>query len=117
MFVSMDVPVLSLYAQEGIVRRRVNADGSEIGTCFDTLMKLVTTLCKHYRTETNTVSQHSPLCSVTPPNIGGSSATWLGSSQADGQLRVRVRVRVTLRLTVRQSVCLGVEPRLGLMTR
>jgi hypothetical protein len=30
---------------------------------------------------------------------------------------VRVRVRVTLRLTVSQSVCLGVEPRLGLMTR
>jgi hypothetical protein len=28
-----------------------------------------------------------------------------------------VRVRVTLRLTVSQSVCLGVEPRLGLMTR
>jgi hypothetical protein len=30
---------------------------------------------------------------------------------------VRVRVRVTLRLTVSQSVCVGVEPRLGLMTR
>jgi hypothetical protein len=30
---------------------------------------------------------------------------------------VRVRVRVSLRLTVRQSVCLGVEPRSGLMTR
>jgi hypothetical protein len=28
-----------------------------------------------------------------------------------------VRVRVTLRLTVSQSVCVGVEPRLGLMTR
>jgi hypothetical protein len=28
-----------------------------------------------------------------------------------------IRVRVSLRLTVRQSVCLGVEPRLGLMTR
>jgi hypothetical protein len=28
-----------------------------------------------------------------------------------------VRVRVTLRLTVGQSVCLGVEPRPGLMTR
>jgi hypothetical protein len=28
-----------------------------------------------------------------------------------------VRVRVSLRLTVRQSVCLGVEPRLGLMAR
>jgi hypothetical protein len=27
------------------------------------------------------------------------------------------RVRVTLRLTFSQSVCLGVEPRLGLMTR
>jgi hypothetical protein len=31
--------------------------------------------------------------------------------------RVRVRVRVTLRLTVSQSVCLGVQPRVGLMTR
>jgi hypothetical protein len=29
----------------------------------------------------------------------------------------RVRVRLSLRLTVSQSVCLGVEPRLGLMTR
>jgi hypothetical protein len=28
-----------------------------------------------------------------------------------------VRVRVTLRLTVSQSVCLGVDLRLGLMTR
>jgi hypothetical protein len=28
-----------------------------------------------------------------------------------------ISVRVTLRLTVSQSVCLGVEPRLGLMTR
>jgi hypothetical protein len=27
------------------------------------------------------------------------------------------RVRVTLRLTVSQSVCLGVEPNLGLLTR
>jgi hypothetical protein len=28
-----------------------------------------------------------------------------------------VKVKITLRLTVSQSVCLGVEPRLGLMTR
>jgi hypothetical protein len=33
------------------------------------------------------------------------------------RVRVRVRVRVTLRPTVSQSVCLGVEPRPGLMTR
>jgi hypothetical protein len=32
-------------------------------------------------------------------------------------VRERKRVRVTLRLTVSQSVCLGVEPSLGLMTR
>jgi hypothetical protein len=32
-------------------------------------------------------------------------------------VRVRVRVRVTLQLTVSQSVRLGVEPLLGLMTR
>jgi hypothetical protein len=31
--------------------------------------------------------------------------------------RVQVQVQVTLRLTVSQSVCLGVEPRPGLMTR
>jgi hypothetical protein len=31
--------------------------------------------------------------------------------------QVKVKVKVTLRLTVSQSVCLGVEPRLGLMTR
>jgi hypothetical protein len=30
---------------------------------------------------------------------------------------VKVKVKVTLRLTVGQSVSLGVEPRLGLMTR
>jgi hypothetical protein len=30
---------------------------------------------------------------------------------------VEARVRVTLRLTVSQSVCLGVEPNLGLLTR
>jgi hypothetical protein len=29
----------------------------------------------------------------------------------------QVKVKVTLRLTVRQSVSLGVEPHLGLMTR
>jgi hypothetical protein len=29
----------------------------------------------------------------------------------------RVRVRATLQLTVSQSVCLGVEPNLGLLTR
>jgi hypothetical protein len=29
----------------------------------------------------------------------------------------RVRVRVTLQLTVSQSVCRGVEPNLGLLTR
>jgi hypothetical protein len=34
-----------------------------------------------------------------------------------GRSRVRVRVRVTLQLTVSQSVCLGVEPNLGLLTR
>jgi hypothetical protein len=33
------------------------------------------------------------------------------------RLRVRVRVRVTLQLTVSQSVSLGVEPNLGLLTR
>jgi hypothetical protein len=30
---------------------------------------------------------------------------------------VRVRIRVSLQLTVSQSVCLGVEPNLGLLTR
>jgi hypothetical protein len=32
-------------------------------------------------------------------------------------VRVRARVRVSLQLTVSQSVCLGVEPHLGLMTK
>jgi hypothetical protein len=32
-------------------------------------------------------------------------------------ISVRVRVRVTLQLTVSQSVCLDVEPNLGLLTR
>jgi hypothetical protein len=35
-----------------------------------------------------------------------------GNSYSDGY-----SVRVTLRLTVGQSVCLGVEPRVGIMTR
>jgi hypothetical protein len=33
------------------------------------------------------------------------------------ELLIVLRVRVTFRLTVSQSVCLGVEPRLKLMTR
>jgi hypothetical protein len=33
------------------------------------------------------------------------------------RVRVSVRVRVTLQLTVSQSVCLDVEPNLGLLTR
>jgi hypothetical protein len=32
------------------------------------------------------------------------------------RVRVRVRVGVTLQLTVSQSICLGVEPNLGLLT-
>jgi hypothetical protein len=40
--------------------------------------------------------------------------TWEIVSKPIGK---KVRVRVTLRLTVSQSVCLGVEPRLALMTR
>jgi hypothetical protein len=40
-----------------------------------------------------------------------------GSSPLFIDSRTELRVRVTLRLTVSQSVCLGVEPRLGLMTR
>jgi hypothetical protein len=44
----------------------------------------------------------------------------LGFSSGGSDVRdrpVRVRVRVTLQLTVSQSVCLGVEPNLGLLTR
>jgi hypothetical protein len=40
-------------------------------------------------------------------------------SQGNGggiQIRLKVKVKVTLRLTISQSVCLGVEPHLGLMT-
>jgi hypothetical protein len=33
------------------------------------------------------------------------------------KVKVKVKVKVTLRLTVGQSVSLGVEPHLGLMTR
>jgi hypothetical protein len=36
---------------------------------------------------------------------------------ASTRVKLKVKVRVTLRLTVGQSVSLGVEPRLGLMTR
>jgi hypothetical protein len=39
------------------------------------------------------------------------------ASKALFKTSVRVRVRVTLQLTVSQSVCLGVEPNSGLLTR
>jgi hypothetical protein len=45
-----------------------------------------------------------------PLQRGTSVSRWV-------QTEPPVRVRVTLRLTVSQSVCLGVEPHLGLMTR
>jgi hypothetical protein len=38
-------------------------------------------------------------------------------TDASVRIRVRVRVRVTLRLTVSQSICLGVQPCPGVMTR
>jgi hypothetical protein len=40
----------------------------------------------------------------------------MGSMQCNVEF-TRVRVRVTLRLTVSQSVCLGIEPNLGQLTR
>jgi hypothetical protein len=40
-----------------------------------------------------------------------------GDAGAGTDVLKSARVRVTLRLTVSQSVCLGVEPHLGLMTR
>jgi hypothetical protein len=43
--------------------------------------------------------------------------TFNGLHVVVSQKIVKVKVKVTLRLTVGQSVCLGVEPRLGLMTR
>jgi hypothetical protein len=46
-----------------------------------------------------------------------SSTALLLRSDSNRFTNFRVRVRVTLRLTVGQSVCLGVEPRPGLMTR
>jgi hypothetical protein len=39
------------------------------------------------------------------------------SHYSDIYLKVKVKVKVTLQLTVGQSVSLGVEPHLGLMTR
>jgi hypothetical protein len=41
----------------------------------------------------------------------------LSGRMLDRQVKVKVKVKVTLQLTVSQSVCLGVEPLLGLMTR
>jgi hypothetical protein len=41
----------------------------------------------------------------------------VGLHMANSAAVISVRVRVTLQLTVSQSVCLGVEPNLGLMTR
>jgi hypothetical protein len=47
------------------------------------------------------------------PKIGGLSVLYCAEKNRSGQ----VRVRVTLRLTISQSVCLGIEPNLGQMTR
>jgi hypothetical protein len=60
------------------------------------------------------------LTTPTPPVTQTSQTPFLQSSPYSFHptaFRVRVRVRVTLRLTVSQSVCLGIEPRPGLMTR
>jgi hypothetical protein len=51
--------------------------------------------------------------------IGGLILTLFiyGNLRLKRTYKVRVRVRVTLQLTVSQSVCLGVEPNLGLLAR
>jgi hypothetical protein len=63
------------------------------------------------RFETPTWRARSPY--LYPPGTGWTSYTprhWVTSG------RTKVKVKVTLRLTVGQSVSLGVEPHLGLMT-
>jgi hypothetical protein len=57
-----------------------------------------------------------PNCWARPPVglLGWRSAY---TQDTGPQCSVRVRVRVILQLTVSQSVCLGVEPNLGLLTR
>jgi hypothetical protein len=57
---------------------------------------------------------------ITASNNGYSSTSVLSSSLNGGFLRtacVIVKVKDTLRLTVSQSVCLGIEPHLGPITR
>jgi hypothetical protein len=59
-----------------------------------------------------------PVASYDSQGYSGCIRTRIKAAFKDWvRVRVRVIVRVTLQLTVSQSVCLGVEPNLGLLTR
>jgi hypothetical protein len=64
---------------------------------------------KHCNTKSSVIS-HCLHCSVTSSNCGRSSVTAVSGPS-------HKKVEVTWRLTVSQSVCLGVDPHLGLITR
>jgi hypothetical protein len=68
------------------------------------------------RSESHRTQEHIllSLCLRLPQPGGSGSCIYFPQEQGSP---VRVRVRVTLQLTVSQSVCLGVERNLGLLTR
>jgi hypothetical protein len=57
---------------------------------------------------------HGQITEIQNPNL---KVVNIFGLQMNAFAPIQVKVKVTLRLTVSQSVCLGVEPRLGLMTR
>jgi hypothetical protein len=77
---------------------------------------LVVTTTSSYTLKITVTIAHATSHTKSSDSPSGRTAAPLelrNSSEVNSQ----IKVKVTLRLTVSQSVCLGVEPRLGLMTK
>jgi hypothetical protein len=100
----------------------VTEEGIWIGSqIYWTLKQLVTTLCRSLsHTEACVLTSVTFLCFRTHVFVGwrpSHTNLLLFSLPSQDRLVIRVKVKVTLRLMVSQSVSLGVEPHLRLMTR